>query len=150
MPQVSAFPIELSNSLNTHYIAEKHSSLQSQHQILEDLRERLSVSQFNASSVRAPQGAISVSLDDAYLADEPIVLRSRLLGNAALSATGLNAEITMVSGDAAVKSIAQPLVQTAEGDWELAIELPVGVYRVTVAADGEGVSVVHDVFEVMR
>ena len=150
VPQVSAFPIELSNSLNTHYIAEKHSSLQSQPQILEDLRERLSVSQFNASSVRAPQGAISVSLDDAYLADEPIVLRSRLLGNAALSATGLNAEITMVSGDAAVKSIAQPLVQTAEGDWELAIELPVGVYRVTVAADGEGVSVVHDVFEVMR
>ena len=84
-----------------------------------------------------------------YLADEPIVLRSRLLGNAALSTTGLNAEITMVSGDAAVKSIAQPLVQTAEGERELAIELPIGVYRVTVAADGEGVSAVHDVFEVM-
>ena len=152
VPQVSAFPIELSNSLNTTYIAEKHSSLQYQPQILGDIRERLSVSQFNASSVRAPQGAISVSLDDAYLVDEPIVLRSRLLGNAALSATGVNAEITTVSGEG--KSIAQPfakpLVQTEEGEWELAIALPAGVYRVTVAADGEGVSAVHDVFEVMR
>jgi pimeloyl-ACP methyl ester carboxylesterase len=147
VPQVSAFPIELSNSLNTQYIAEKHSSLQGHAQILEDIRERLSVSQFDASSVRAPQGAISVSLDDAYWVDEPIVLRSRLLGNAALTATGVTAEITAVSGEG--KSIGKPLVQTAEGDWELAIELPIGVYRVTVAADGEGVSAVHDVFEVM-
>ncbi len=147
VPQVSAFPIELSNSMNTQYIAEKHSALQYQAHILEDIRERLSVSQFNASSVRAPQGAISVSLDDAYLADEPIVLRSRLLGNAELSATGVNAEITAVSGEG--KSIAKPLVQTSEGDWELAIELPVGVYQVRVSAEGEGVSPVHDVFEVM-
>lgn len=143
VPQISAFPIELSNSLNTQYIAEKHSSLQGQAQILDDIVERLSVSQFDASSVRAPQGAISVSLDDAYLMDEPIVLRSRLLGNAALTATGVNAEITTVAGN----SIAQPLVQTEEGNWELAIELPVGVYQVRVSA--EGVSPVHDVFEVM-
>ncbi len=147
VPQISAFPIELSNRLNTQYIAEKHSALQGQPQILEDIRERLSVSQFDASSVRAPQGAISVSLDDAYWVDEPIVLRSRLLGNAALTAMGVNAEIMAVSGER--KSIVQPLVQAGDGSWELAIELPVGVYRVTVAADGEGVSPVHDVFEVM-
>lgn len=149
VPQISAFPIELSNSLNTQYIAEKHGALQGQAQILEDIRERLSVSQFDASAIRASQGsAISVSLDDAYLVDEPLVLRSRLLGNAALSATGVTAEITAVSSD--VKPIVQPLVQTSEGNWEGAIELPVGLYRVKVAADGEGVSPVHDVFEVMQ
>jgi hypothetical protein len=69
VPQVSAIPIELSSSFNNTFIAECHGSLQNQSQILEDLRNRLELSQFNLATVRATQTAISLALEDLYLAD---------------------------------------------------------------------------------
>ncbi len=159
VPQVSAIPIELSNSLNNQFISDKHAALQGHKHVLEDIRERLSVSQFDLAAVRASQGGISLSLEDAYLAEEPIHLRARVLGTAGLMATGLKAEIVAVEGDRQpivkpiVKPIVQPIVQSlgenGEDEWQLAIELPAGLYRVVVSSADEVVSPVHDLFEVL-
>lgn len=151
VPQVSAIPLELSNSFNNSFIAEKHGALQTQKQVLEDLRERLASSQFNLQAVRASQGAISLALEDLYLVDEPIRLRARLLGNVGLLETQLFAEIVSVSGDR--NSIVQPLVQMESNDWELSIDLPAGLYRVVVATADANETIatpVHDLFEVVR
>jgi hypothetical protein len=148
VPQVSAIPIELSKSLKNNYIAEKHAAIQNQKQVLENLREGISVSQFSLDAVRTAQGAISLSLEDLYLADEPILLRARLLGDAGLGNASLMAEITPVGEG---KAIAVPFVQGEENRWELAIELPTGQYRVAVSTEDEAVATpVHDLFEVVR
>jgi hypothetical protein len=151
VPQVSAIPIELSNSMNNNFIAEMHGALQTQKQVLDDIRERLTLSQFDLGAVKAAQGAISLSLEDLYLADEPIRFRARLLGNAGLMVTQLIATITAVSGDRS--SIVQPFVQHGENDWELSIELPAGLYRIAVSPGEAGEAAatpVHDLFEVVR
>ncbi len=148
VPQVSAIPIELSKSLKNNFIAEKHAAIQNQKQVLENLREGISLSQFSLDAVRAAQGAISLSLEDLYLVDEPIQLRARLMGNAGLGNASLTAEITSVAEG---KAIVQPFVQGEENRWELAIELPLGQYRVAVSTEDEAVATpVHDLFEVVR
>ncbi|NJM45893.1 MAG: lecithin--cholesterol acyltransferase [Alkalinema sp. RU_4_3] len=148
VPQVSAIPIELSKSLKNNFIAEKHAAIQNQKQVLENLREGISLSQFSLDAVRAAQGAISLSLEDLYLADEPIQLRARLMGSAALGNASLTAEITSIADG---KAIAVPFVQGEENRWELAIELPAGQYRVAVSTEDEAVATpVHDLFEVLR
>jgi hypothetical protein len=100
--------------------------------------------------VRAPQTAIGLSLDDLYLADEPIAMRARLIGLPP-SATKLKAEIQAVTGDRSALSF--DFVEQ-EKEWVLAIDdLPAGLYRVTVKTEISGEqapSPVHDVFEVVR
>jgi hypothetical protein len=148
VPQVSAVPIELSKSLKNNFIAEKHAAIQNQKQVLENLREGISLSQFSLNIIRAAQGAISLSLEDLYLADESIQLRARLMGNAGLGNASLTAEITSVDEGT---SIAVPFVQGEENRWELAMELPAGQYRVAVSTEDEAVATpVHDLFEVVR
>lgn len=160
VPKVSAIPIERSQELDNVFIAEQHGSLQNQAQVLNNLLNILRMSQFQSlkdvrsSLARArnatPQTAISLSLDDLYTRDEPIVLRAKLVG-VPDSATGkLKAEIESVSGDG-------PLFLSfveQEKEWVLAIDdLPAGLYRVKVQAENinaQAPTPVHDVFEVVR
>ncbi len=153
VPKVSAIPIERSQNLDNFFIAEQHGSLQNQAQVLDNLLNTLRISQFDLASARKgePQTAISLSLDDLYLTDEPIALRARLIGLPD-SATGkLKAKIQQVSGDRAALSL--DFVEQ-ENEWILAIEdLPTGLYRVKVQAENMGDQAptpVHDVFEVVR
>jgi len=150
VPKVSSIPLERSQNLDNFFIAEQHGALQNQVQVLDSLLNTLRISQYSLSDVRAPQTAISLSLEDLYLTDELIALRARLIGlpNAA---TKLKAEIQAVSG-------AQPTLSLGfveqENEWVLAIEdLPTGLYRVTVQAENIGdqtPTAVHDLFEVVR
>jgi hypothetical protein len=78
VPKVSAIPIERSSNFDNFFIAEQHGSLQNQAQVLDNLLNVLRIGQFNLADVRAPRRAISLSLDDLYLADEPIALRARV------------------------------------------------------------------------
>ena len=150
VPQVSAIPIELSGSFNNCFIAERHGSLQNQSQILEDLRNRLELSQFDAATVRASQTAISLALDDLYLVDEPVAMRARVISTPGLVTGKLKAEITSVSDE-------QPALnldfEEREQEWVLAIDnLPSGLYRVTVQTENTSVQApppVHDLFEVV-
>jgi len=151
VPKVSAIPIERSSNFDNFFTAEQHGSLQNQAQVLDNLLNILRMGQFNLADVRTPQTAICLSLDDLYLADEPIALRARVTGMSE-SATGtLRATIECVSSDRPTLSF--DFVQH-EKEWVLAIEdLPAGLYRVKVQAESLGDQTptpVHDVFEVVR
>jgi len=153
VPKVSAIPIERSRELDNLFIAEQHGALQNQAQVLDNLLNTLRISQYTLSDVRGgePQTAISLSLDDLYLANEPIALRARLVGMQDSAAGKLKAEIESVSGDR--PSLSLDFVEQ-EKEWVLAIEdLPAGLYRVRVKAEGnseQAPTPVHDLFEVVR
>lgn len=154
VPKVSAIPIERSQEFDNFFIAEQHGGLQNQAQVLDSVLNTLRFSQFTLSEVRAkvPQTAISLSLEDLYLADEPIAFRARLLGVPHSDQGKLKAEIASVSSNRPVASL--DFVQQ-EREWTLAIEdLPAGLYRIRVQAENlnsdEVPTPVHDVFEVVR
>ncbi|MFB2836612.1 lipase/acyltransferase domain-containing protein [Floridanema evergladense] len=148
VPQVSAIPIERSGNFDNFFIAEQHGALQNQKQVLQNLLNCLELSQFHLAAVKAPQTAISLSLDDLYLPDEPVSIRARVTG--AISFGKLQAEITSVSHE-------QPAVNLdfveRERDWLLIIDnLPPGLYRVTVQTENTSAQAptpVHDLFEVV-
>lgn len=151
VPQISAIPIELSNSFNNSFIAERHGSLQNQDRILEDLRNRLELSQFDLATVRAPQTAISLALEDLYLADEAIAMRARVISTPGLVTGKLQAQITSVSD--AIPAIYVDFKER-EQEWLLDLDnLQPGLYRVTVqtenSSDGAPAPV-RDLFEVVR
>ncbi|MDZ8106422.1 MAG: lecithin--cholesterol acyltransferase [Nostoc sp. DedQUE12a] len=149
VPQVSAIPIERSGNFDNFFIAEQHGALQNQKQVLQNLLNCLELSQFDLAAVKAPQSAISLSLDDLYLPDEPVSIRARVTG--AISFGKLQAEITSVSHE-------QPAVNLdfveRERDWLLIIDhLQPGLYRVRVQTENlsdQAPTPVHDLFEVVR
>jgi pimeloyl-ACP methyl ester carboxylesterase len=149
VPQISAIPLERSQNLDNFFIAEKHGSLQNQNQVLDNLRNSLELSQFDLSTIRAPQSAISLSLDDLYLPEELIQIRARITGP--LSFGKLQAEITAVDSDRPPLHL--DFVEQEQG-WGLAIEdLPAGLYRLQVRTEQSGSqapTAVHDLFEVVR
>jgi pimeloyl-ACP methyl ester carboxylesterase len=150
VPKVSSIPLERSQNLDNFFIAEQHGGLQNQAQVLDSLLNTLRISQYSLSDVRAPQTAIGLSLDDLYLADEPIAMRARLIGLPP-SATKLKAEIQAVTGDRSALSF--DFVEQ-EKEWVLAVDdLPAGLYRVAVKTEISGEqapSPVHDLFEIVR
>lgn len=149
VPQVSAIPIERSGNFDNLFIAEQHGALQNQKQVLQNLLNCLELSQFDLAAVKAPQTAISLSLDDLYLPDEPVSIRARVTG--AISFGKLQAEITSVSHE-------QPAVNLdfveRERDWLLIIDrLQPGLYRVRVQTENlsdQAPTPVHDLFEVVN
>ncbi len=160
VPKVSSIPIERSRDLDNFFIAEQHGSLQNQAQVLDNLLNILQISQFNIEDARSrladarsaiSQSAISLLVDDLYLANEPVALRARLIGGTDLTTGKLYAEIDSVSGDRPALNFG---FIEQEKDWLLAIEdLPAGLYRVTVQtenASDQAPTPVHGIFEVVR
>ena len=149
VPRISAIPIELSNSFDNNFIAETHGSLQNQNQILDDLLNRLKLSQFDLGAVRASSSAISVSLDDLYLTSEPIKMRARVISNSP-GFGKLKATITSVSYEGTFINLD---FKRQEKEWVLAIDdLKPGLYRLQVATENSGEQFptpVHDLFEVV-
>jgi pimeloyl-ACP methyl ester carboxylesterase len=149
VPKVSAIPLEHSDSFDNFFIAEQHGALQNQTQVLENLLNILRMSQYDLASVRGgePQAAISLSLDDLYLADEPVFIRAQVLGT---SATQLTANITAVSAD---RPVLDCNFEQRQDDWMLLLDLPAGLYRIMVKigdTDGQLPMPVHGLFEVVR
>jgi pimeloyl-ACP methyl ester carboxylesterase len=158
VPRLSAIPIELSNEYRDTFLAERHSSLQNQAALLDDIRERIRQMQVRAlepvrgpeeEPERATQPAISLDLDDAYAAGESIELRARLI-NASGSPT-LEAQLESI--DSAAVRASYPFWPEDDA-WRLSVPyLPAGLYRVTVGTRATGSnapSPVHDVFEVVE
>ena len=159
VPYLSAIPIELSQEYRETYIAERHGSLQNNPRVLQELRERLRGTQIRSlTEIRGPEvspaaaerAAISLGLDDLYLADEPVKLSARLIhGDQRFG--GLKAEITSVTGDG--QSLNLEFHQKGQ-DWELLLDdLAAGLYRVRVHTDSsssEAPSPVQDLFEVVK
>ena len=156
VPQISAIPIELSSSFNNIFIAESHAALQSQAQILQDIKEKLETVQFSSAvDVRSVlTNTIGLSVDDLYLPDEPIVLQATVTSQAELDS--LKATIISVEKEESVLTL--PFERQSSEQWTLGIsDLPAGLYRVTVSAEKTGSprneallpSPVHNLFEVV-
>lgn len=150
VPKVSSIPIERSRDLDNFFIAEKHGSLQNQAQVLDNLLNVLRMGQIDLETIKGEaKTAISLSLDDLYLPDEPISIRARVAG--AMPFGKLKAAIESVSSDRPALSL--DFVEQ-EKDWLLAIDdLPAGLYRVTVQTETtseQAPTPVHDLFEVVR
>ncbi|MFN6470488.1 MAG: lipase/acyltransferase domain-containing protein [Nostoc sp. SerVER01] len=152
VPKVSSIPVERADNFNNFFIAEQHGSLQNQAQVLDTLLDVLRLSQFDLTQVRGePKTAISLSLDDLYLANEAIAIRARLIGISDSAIKKLKAEIQSVDSDRPVLSF--DFVE-GERDWILTIDdLQPGLYRVRVQTENSGEQAptpVHDLFEVVR
>ena len=153
VPKVSSIPLERSRHLDNFFIAEQHGALQNQAQVLDNLLNALRMGQFALEDVKgeARAAAIGLSLDDLYLADEPVILRARLMGVPTETAGPLVAIIEAVTGDYPPLNLG--FVEQEQG-WTLAIdELPTGLYRVMVQTKNpseQAPTPVHGLFEVFR
>lgn len=158
VPYLSAIPIELSNDYRETYVAEKHSSIQNHKQILNELRNRLKAMQrINLQDARGPEinqeiaekPAISLSLDDLYLAGESIQITAKVI-NFNQDFDVLEAQITpiFVEGDQLNLNFEQQ-----NDEWVLTIDDSApGLYRLRVETDifgSHAPSAVNDVFEVV-
>jgi hypothetical protein len=157
VPRLSATPIELSTEYRETFVAERHAALPNHPSILQDLVERVRQMQVSGqaairgpdvSQVQASRPAIALELEDLYLTDQPIVLRT----------TYVNTLHNTAPPIATLRSIAdkqihppQPFVPDNDG-WQLVLDgLEPGLYHIEVAPGSGGPNApqpVHDVFEV--
>jgi hypothetical protein len=159
VPRASAIPIELSDAYRDSFVAERHSSLQCNRSVLDDLRGRLEQTQVRGMrEIRAPEESpaaaegpgIALELDDLYLADEPVRFRARLV-NARQPLGPLQAMIEPVDAPATASKQTLDFAEAPDG-WAFTVEgLPPGLYRLrTHTAKGGPFAPqpVHDLFEV--
>jgi pimeloyl-ACP methyl ester carboxylesterase len=156
VPMLSAIPDESYGMYPESYLSERHSALQSNRRLLEDLRTRLMRMQSpELRSIRSDVsedslqefGGFSLNLEDAYPEGQPVtcgVSRSdalpddRVLVTVCDSADCNSGEsINMVVGPSAI------------GRWEWQIApLPVGIYRLSVTSNRDSTSIT-DIFAIM-
>jgi Lecithin:cholesterol acyltransferase len=162
VPQVSATPVQMGDLemlSMVDYIAQSHGALQNQPDILLNLLKRIEGAQtasledvrggiegVRSRGIRGLKG-IGLDLDDLYRIDEPITMRAKISGSAAVNK--LMAEITCVSEQ-------HPAIDRnftlEDGTWVMATDnLAAGVYRVTVKTDHpseDAPNPVHNLFTV--
>ena len=161
VPRLSAIPIELSEASRETFLAEKHGSLQNNRRVLADLGERLKQMQTSdLSKIRAAEispmveerPAITLELDDLYLADEPVKLRAKLInmsesdGPPRARIEPVDREVSPIEGAFETRKDEDGWVFTRE-------DLAPGLYRVKVwtrTAGPQDPASVHDLFEVGR
>lgn len=157
MPRVSATPVELSDAYRETFLPERHSSLQANRTVLQDVRERLIQMQApHLAAVRSPavradgerQPALAVEVDDLYAPGEPVRLKARTVHTDAVEGVQTRLEPVGVPDPAAVTAAFE---QQSDGHWELTVELEAGSWRVAVSsvqAGPDAPPAVHDIFEV--
>lgn len=158
VPRLSATPYELSDEYRETFFAERHASLQNNDDVLTDLSNRLRQMQTNLkkflgsppSPAAAAQPAISLQLDDLYLADEPIAMRAKLI-----NVTEQQQDVpptARISQAHAGGQVIERKFQRVDNEWELVSEpLTPGPYRVEVFTSEFAAGApppVHDIFEV--
>lgn len=163
VPHVSAIPIEFSNRdilEIANFIGESHGALQNQEDVLVNILGKLQTVQSEADlqdirgairgseQIKGTKG-IGLSLDDLYLADEPISIKAKV--SEGVSFSSLNAEITLVSDQSKTQSFT---FNNQDNQWVLETDnLEPGLYRVKVQTDNsseDAPNPVHNFFEVVN
>ena len=158
VPYLSAVPIELSDEFRETYLPEQHGSLQNHPKVLTEVRDRIAAAQAKGKgAIRGPElfsdsskpPAISLKLDDLYLAGELIAMQVQLL-NLNQDPKGVKAQITSVAGETAIDLDFQE-----HGDaWKLELgDLASGLYRISVRTNSSAPGVpspVNGLFEVAK
>lgn len=157
VPRLSAIPIELSSEYRETFVAERHSSLQANATVLDDLRERITAMQVpNLAAIRGAavsrdhgsRPAIALDVDDLYVAAEEVEVRAAVV-NADDDFGGIVAEITPCRAGA--MSVAHPMRRSDAG-WTLRAPPEPGIHRIEVRTERrspDAPAPVHDVFEIM-
>lgn len=159
VPRVSAIPQQLSTEYRETYSPEQHAALQTNRNLLYDLRDRLRRMQApDLSAVRGPApvtpgGAIGLSLDDAYRVGEPVELRAQLLDGADAGAA-LAARLQAIADTAPVPDAPEQHLFAGTGaERSLTLQgLTPGVYRIEVRSAATGPAApppVHGLFAVV-
>jgi triacylglycerol esterase/lipase EstA (alpha/beta hydrolase family) len=158
VPYWSAIPQELSYEYRETYIAEQHGAIQSNSEVLRQVCDRIRGMQAQGlGDIRGPEvlsnitdkAAISLSVDDLYSVDEPIIIRAQLK-DTQQDFGGIQAEIRSLND----KGSSQPLQLKQTGDrWIVETgNLAPGVYQVTVQTIQTPMGAptpVRDLFEVI-
>jgi pimeloyl-ACP methyl ester carboxylesterase len=158
VPRLSAIPIELSDkAVYNTFIGERHSSLQNNSRVHDDLLERLVQTQVeDLAAIRGPtvsaaagqRPAVSLELDDFYLPGEPVTLRATVV-NMPKPPNSIRARVEPVTTPR--RSRQEQFRPDGDG-WALTLrDLSPGLYRLEVRATGASgrvASPIHDVFEV--
>lgn len=144
VPSVSATPFELSNKDTEIYVRERHASLQNADFSIDQVIGLLRRQQIDQTQAFAPGAGVSLDVEDAYLAGEPIVVRAQP-----------ESEWTILHAELQNAQTREPLsvgaLQANDDGWH-EVELPPlseGTYRVTIRGDGD-VNPVTDVFGVFQ
>lgn len=159
VPRVSAIPIELSTDYRDTYIAEKHGSLQNNHELLDRISERLKIMQASAelSAIRGSeprpeltgQPALALEMDEVYLASEPVEIRAALF-NLEDPPGGLIVRVTPVEPAESVSTTELKLFRKDRSFVGNIGKLPPGAYRAELfAANLSKPTPVHDAFLVI-
>lgn len=143
VPRVSALPLEMTDARDGTFSSEIHGSLQNAGAVLTHLSGLLTGTTVNLrafESIIPPR--LGLDVDDAYGADEPVLVR----GRAADQGLRLHAVVTAAESGGDLR----PLALTGrDGEWRTGElpPLPPGLYRVTLGAPGIP-ETVTDVFAV--
>jgi len=142
VPRVSATPIEVEREANAMFAGQRHASLQDDDAVLIQLDGLLTGLGLDTSAIRAlPSINLSVDLEDAYAAGEPVWLRAKP------EADVFDPIVAVVETDGGVEAARARLLLEDEGWYSAELPpLPPGAYRVTVSS--ENVKPVTDVFGV--
>ena len=143
VPRVSAIPLELGREHREVYAANRHACLQNSRAMLDHLTGLLSGLDLDLDAYYGPLPIrLSLDVEDAYPAGDPILIRVRPEDDEALA---LSATLTDANG-AVVRRV--PLRPADDGWWEVELgPRPEGTYRVVVGGKAT-VEPVADVFAV--
>jgi pimeloyl-ACP methyl ester carboxylesterase len=158
VPLWSAIPRELSDEYREIYICEQHGAIQSNSEVLGQLLDRLRATQAQGlRDIRGPEvrpdnktlAAISLSVDDLYLANEAVTICAQLK-DTQQDFGGVRAEVRSLAGENFPFSLA---LTEQDGTWSAEIgDLSPGIYQVTVLTvqtARDAPAPVRDVFEVI-
>jgi pimeloyl-ACP methyl ester carboxylesterase len=148
VPRPSALPLEEEDGSIGMFAATRHAALQNADAVLTHLSGVLLGLDLPMDSFRAARPQLvqlSLQLDDAYRANEPIIVRARATqGGVALGATFVDVE----SG---LEVARLPMTAGRDGWHSLTFAPPrIGAYRVSVSGHDAAVEPAADVFEVLE
>ncbi|OJH34126.1 lipase/acyltransferase domain-containing protein [Cystobacter ferrugineus] len=148
VPRVSALPLEERGQLRAMYSPTSHASLQNAFEVLAHVEglvtgQHLALDKYRDSLFGPAPSMLSLSMEDAFAHDEPVVIRVR----PSTETVSLRAYVSNVK---TAESFSTPLVRGPDGVHEGTLApLPPGLYRVSVKG-GPEVMPVSDVFAVFH
>ncbi|WP_395845261.1 CHAT domain-containing protein [Cystobacter fuscus] len=148
VPRVSALPLEERGQLRAMYSPTSHASLQNAFEVLAHVEglitgQHLALDKYRDSLFGPAPSMLSLSIEDAFAHDEPVVIRVR----PSTETVSLRAYVSNVK---TAQSYSTPLVRGPDGRHEGTLApLPPGLYRVSVKG-GPEVIPVSDVFAVFH
>jgi pimeloyl-ACP methyl ester carboxylesterase len=148
VPRVAAMPLEERHQVRAMYSPTSHSSLQNAFEVLAHVEglitgQHLALDKYRDSLFGSSPSMLSLSIEDAFAHDEPVVVRVR----PSVEPVSLRAYVSNVK---TAESFSAPLVRGPDGMHEGTLPpLPPGLYRVSVKG-GPEVIPVSDVFAVFH